>query len=195
VAKQKRIPSRGRNSIAGLHAVHPIVGRAVVAKNIEDAQARDEEVAIWDELNSAREACIALLVTPVLMRELAGRKDLIKFVRDKAGLVTRVNMFKRDIMQLKAELFDIAKRHEGKVGGSSDIDEIMNANMISEQYELFKLRLEATIPPTVNHIIEIFTEAELIMKQTQAASAEVPADTAEDSAASAAVQGDLNAIS
>lgn len=154
-----------QRGISALHAVHPMIAKAVVEKNAQDVV--DSQVPVWDELNELLLTCQQGLVSPVILGQLAQRKDLIVFIRDKAGLVTRINMFKQDILQLKKELDDIAAQHAGKTGGSDDLDDIMRANQISEQYQLFLTRMDAVITPTVGHILEIFTEAELIQQQAK----------------------------
>jgi hypothetical protein len=146
--------------------LHPLLQQRLeeVKKQTAEIVGHDY-VPVWDELENVYQKMLQGVMAPAVLGTLAQRKDLIVFVRDKKGLVTRIQMFQREILAMKEELKEIHAQHAGKVGGTDDPDVVMNANMINEQYILFGQRMEAIITPTVAHILEIFTEAEVLQAQ------------------------------
>ena len=155
--------------VAPVKTIHPMFAKKLVevAQDEEERRKAAGWVPVYDELNNLYVQCAKGIMAPAILSKLAARKDIIKYIDNHTALQTRIEMFKRDISQLKVELSGIFAEHSGKSGGTSDEDEIMTANLISEKYELFRQRLEATIPPTVAHIFEIFTAAEIKMLDAQ----------------------------
>lgn len=158
-----RAPAARQVYVPPTAMIHPMFSTKL--KEIKAEQAQEEALPVWDEVNSLYIQCVKGVMSPAILGKLAQRKDIISHIRDQNALNTRINMFKRDILTLKEELSVLHQEHSGKVGTESDPNEIMRAITISEKYTLFLQKLEATIPPTVAHIIEIFTEAELLMQQ------------------------------
>lgn len=146
-------------------AIHPMF--AAKLKQIAEEMPKHEALPVWDDLNGLYVQCAKAVMAPAILGQLAGRKDIIAYIQDHKGLQQRIEMFKRDILQLKAELTGIAAEHAGKEGSSDDPDDIMLSIHIAEKYNLFRERLAAVIDPTVAHIFEIFTEAEMRMLQAQ----------------------------
>lgn len=146
-------------------AIHPMF--AAKLKEIDEELPKHEKLPVWDDLNNLYVQCAKALMAPAVLGQLAARKDIIAYISDHKGLQQRIEMFKRDILQLKAEVSAIASEHAGKEGSSDDPDDIMLSIQIAEKYNLFRERLTAVIDPTVAHIFEIFTEAEMRMLQAQ----------------------------
>lgn len=169
-------PATRQVYLAPTAMIHPMFKSKL--NEIKADQAKEESLPVWDEVNELYVKCVQGVMSPAVLGQLAQRKDIIAHIRDHDGLNTRINMFKRDILTLKEELAELHAAHAGKVGTEDDPNEIMRAITISEKYTLFLEKLEATIPPTVAHILEIFTEAELIMQQkaTDAANAQHAAE-------------------
>lgn len=155
--------------VAPVNAIHPMFAKKLVevAHDEEERKKAAGWVPVYDELNNLYVQCAKGVMAPAILSKLAARKDIIKYIDDHQALQTRIEMFKRDIAQLKTELSGIFAEHSGKSGGTYDEDEITAANVIGEKYALFLQRLEATIPPTVAHIFEIFTAAEVKMLAAQ----------------------------
>lgn len=190
MAKTRRIPQQSRAAAlraGGVNlasACHPLIGKAVQDGHAVVGQLEAKEAVgkkqLWDELHGIAERAAQAVVIPAVLNVYRGRKELFKHLRDPLGMTTRLNMLMNDTQSLKDELKAIAARHAGKTGAPQDMDETMEACSIGEQYELFMIRVEAIIPPTMAHILEMFTEAELIMAEAQAmeAQAAAPAEAA-----------------
>ena len=162
-------PAPRQTQVPPLATIHPIFGKAVEQARADEMERKKAEgwMPVWDDLRSLYIECAKGVMAPAVLGALARRKDIIEHIRDQVGLQTRIEMFKRDIITLKNELTGIAAEHAGKTGGTSDPDELMLSIQIAEKYNLFKERMSAIIEPTVAHILEIFTEAELIMLDKQ----------------------------
>lgn len=164
-----KAPAPRASYVAPVHSIHPMFQKKLieVAQNEEERRKAEGWMPVYDELNAMYVNCAKGVMAPAILSKLAARKDIIAFIRDHASLQLRIEMFKRDIVTLKAELSAIAAEHAGKQGGTADEDEIMAANLIGQKYELFLERLESTIQPSIAHIFEIFTEAEVRMLDAQ----------------------------
>lgn len=158
-------PAPRQTYVPPVATIHPIFGKKLA--EIKAEQPKHEEMHVWDDLNTLHVTCAKALMAPAVLGQLAKRKDIIAYIRDQVGLRQRIEMFKRDILQLQEELKAIAAQHSGREGSSTDPDEIMQSITIAEQYNLFKERITAVIDPTVAHIFEIFTEAEMLMLDAQ----------------------------
>jgi len=158
-------PAPRQPQVPPVAAIHPMF-----AKKLEEVKQDEEErkkaegwMPVWNDLRGLYIECAKGVMAPAVLGALARRKDIIAHIRDQKGLQLRIEMFKRDILTLKNELTAIAAEHAGREGGTSDPDELMLSIQIAEKYNLFKERMTAIIEPTVAHILEIFTEAELLM--------------------------------
>jgi len=164
-----KAPAPRTSYVAPVHSIHPMFQKKLVevAKDEEERKKAEGWMLVYDELNTMYVNCAKGVMAPAVLSKLAARKDIIAFIRDHQSLQLRIEMFKRDIGTLKSELSAIASEHAGKTGGTSDEDEIMAANLIGQKYQLFLERLESTIQPSIAHIFEIFTEAEVRMLDSQ----------------------------
>lgn len=149
--------------------LHPLMrARLDQVKKETDEIVQHGAVPIWDELNDVYVKCAQGVMSPALLGELAKRKDTIKYIQDHVTFRDRIEMFKRDIEQMKKELSQIHAQHAGKTGSSSDPDELMKAAMINEQYAVFNERMVSSIDSSVNHILAIFAEAEVLQQAAEA---------------------------
>lgn len=162
-------PKPRQTYVPPVAAIHPMFAKKLQEVAVDEAERQKAEgwMPVWDELNAQYVACAKGVMAPAVLSVYAQRRDIIAYIRDQKGLQDRIGMFKRDILQLKAELSAIAREHGDKTGGTSDPDELMTAIQISEKYNLFRERLTAIVEPTVLHIQEIFLEGEMLMLQAQ----------------------------
>lgn len=162
-------PAPNAPRIAPVQTIHPMFKNKLVeiAKDDEERARAEGMVPVWDDLNASFVKAHHALVAPAVIGQYAARKDIIAFVADKLSLRLRIEQFQRELSHLRAELKGISSQHTDKTGSTNDPDEIMLAVRIGEQYALFLERLESIIQPTVAHIIEIFTQAEMLMIDAQ----------------------------
>lgn len=162
-------PAPSTPRVEPVATIHPMFRNKLVeiAKDDEERARAEGMVPVWDDLNASFVKAHHALVAPAIIGQYAARKDIIAHVVDKAALRLRIEQFQRELVHLKQELKAISSQHTEKTGSTNDPDEIMLAVRIGEQYALFLERLESIIQPTVAHIIEIFTQAELLMIEAQ----------------------------
>jgi hypothetical protein len=162
-------PAPRQAQVPPVAAIHPMFAKKLeeVAKDEQERKKAEGWMPVWDDLRTLYIECAKGVMAPAVLGALARRKDIITYIRDQKGLQLRIQMFTRDILTLKNELSAIAAEHVNREGGTSDPDELMLSIQIAEKYNLFKERMTAIIEPTVAHIFEIFTEAELLMLDAQ----------------------------
>jgi hypothetical protein len=142
-------------------------------KRMAEANA-EGTVSIWDDLENMYQNCVQALASPGVIGAFSQRKDLIALVQDKQVLVARIRMLQSDTEQMRAELNAIHQQHQGKTGGSIDPDELIQAFPLYEYYQLWLQKWNANIMPTVAHILEIFTDAEIEQQRQRAAAQLTP---------------------
>lgn len=158
--------------------IHPMFQSKINELGLE--QKKKDGVDCWTELNNMYVAAWKAVESPSVVGTLAHRKDIIAMITDHAEVKTRIDMLKRDINLLKTELSTIYEKHKDESGLEYDENKLMDAAMIGEQYAHFVNKVEAMLPPNVQAIVAIFTDAELRLKaklDAQVATAGVvPAD-------------------
>lgn len=145
-----------------------------MTKKSDARLARDAEIArekqdlknntCWDDLNKIHDSCAHALLSHVNLAQYSKSQDLIACVVDKDVLTQNIKLLAGDLATMKNELAEIHAQHKGKKGGSRDPDEVFSTIEIAERYNLFQVRHDAVIMPTVLHITEQFAEAELRLK-------------------------------
>lgn len=155
--------------------MHPLMqARLAQVKKETEEKLGHPSIPIWDELNNIYMVSAQGVMAPKMLGVLAERKDTIKYITDHESFRNRIEMFKRDIEQMKKELSQIYQQHAGKTGSSNDPDEVTFANAISQQYAAFNERMISSIDTSVNYILAMFMEAELLQKQAEEQNALAP---------------------
>lgn len=152
--------------------IHPMFQSKINELGLE--QKKKDMVPCWDELNKMYVLGFKAISTPAIVGMFARRKDVLVHLTstDHEQVHTRLGMLKRDITLLKNELSEIYKSHEGKEGLEGDPDQIMEAAMIGEKYNILLTKAEAMLAPNTESIAAIFASAEMRMKAVQQARAE-----------------------
>ncbi len=107
----------------------------------------------WDDTNKSKEMirqslghCAA--VTKTIIED----KSIVPFVDDQTEYAQRVVAVTQDINQLVEDYELATKAHDGKVGGSKNPDEVMEAIQINELYFSIQNKLANVVHPMLSSI-------------------------------------------
>ena len=144
--------------------------------NKADIPVPDEVKQRWEDLEVIYEANAESLFDIAL--QIRNCTDLIRRVpcSNQKEVIETINGVVRDLDIFTNQLVDLRKLHEGKTGIINDPDELALCISIFNQYSGFSDRFRAVIFPVVITITEAYSEAEELVKQSEASDVSVITD-------------------
>lgn len=114
----------------------------------------------WDELNSIHESInTAIAVSHSEFAKVIEQKEIYPYLEDRQNVSTSIRALSTDLVQLSSELAAIKALHEGKTGAATSTEDVMESIKISESYNLFNMRYQAVILPSINYVLQQFSNA------------------------------------
>ena len=144
--------------------------------NKADIPVPDEVKQRWEDLEVIYEANAESLFDIAL--QIRNCTDLIRRVpcSNQKEVIETINGVVRDLDIFTNQLVDLRKLHEDKTGIINDPDELALCISIFNQYSGFSDRFRAVIFPVVITITEAYSEAEELVKQSEASDVSVITD-------------------
>ena len=142
-----------------------------MARQQRDALKKDQEELLknnnWDELNSIYANACGLLASHAKIGDVLRDQKLLALIEDRTLLAQNIQILTKDLKTMQEELRLIHETHKDKTG-SADIDTIMLSLEIFEKYNLFMMRVDAVLRPTMLHIVEQTHAAEVKLAEIEA---------------------------
>ena len=114
----------------------------------------------WDELNRIWEGARVMLYQHTVISTLASNQPLLSCLENHTSTANSIRVLGNDLKSMNAQLSAIRAKHEGKVGGSQDPDEVWNSIMIGQEYAQLMETHTSVVQPTAMKILEDFQFAE-----------------------------------
>lgn len=127
----------------------------------------------WDELNGIYDSARVMLGQHASIHTLASDKNLQACLENPTSTANSIKILARDLKTLSDDLNAIHQRHDGKVGGSQDPNEVMTAIGIGQDYAILTERHVAVVQPTAFKILEDFQQAETKLANIRAQNIEL----------------------
>lgn len=140
------------------------------------AQLKDNKC--WDELNQIYESSRIMLYQHSTIHSMAQNKQLLACLPDVTSTANNIRILTNDLKSLNQQLTAIRSKHDGKVGGSTNPDEVWESIVIGQEYAQLVETHTSVVQPTVFKILEDFQQAEIRLaeKLREAAAAAMPAE-------------------
>lgn len=142
--------------------------------------------ATWDDLNAHHAKLLLVFAGYGFMARAMKDETLLSFVRNRRAFIDLVNLLKKDLDLLKAELAQIYAMHAGKSGerskGRAGDMEMIAILEVHEHYQMWLVKHDSVCERTSAQIRAMIHDAESDMlkaKQAAAAEAEQAAATTE----------------
>ena len=144
--------------------------------NKADIPVPEEVKQRWEDLEAIYQANADSLIDIAI--QIRNCTDLIRRVpcSNQKEVIETINGVVRDLDTFTNQLVDLHKLHEGKTGIINDPDELALCISIFNQYSGFSDRFRAVVFPVVITVTEAYSEAEELVKQSEATDTSVITD-------------------
>ena len=116
--------------------------------------------ACWDELNRIYESARVMLYQHTIISTLASNQQLLACLENPTSTANSIKILGGDLRALNEQLSTIYAKHQGKVGGSQNPDEVMGSIVIGQEYAQLMETHTSVVQPTALKILEDFQYAE-----------------------------------
>lgn len=132
-----------------------------MARQQRDAAAKQlEDNRCWDELNKIYDSARVMLFQHTSIHALASNQQLQACLDNPSSTANSIKILAKDLQELNQQLCNIYTKHQGKVGGSQDPDEVWQSIVIGQEYAQLMETHTSVVQPTAFKILEDFQVAE-----------------------------------
>lgn len=116
-----------------------------------------ENNKLWDDLNQLYLECCAVTTSPAAVLPLV-KSELVQEIDDQEDLKETLTILTRDAKEYSEKLKAIKAKHDGKTGKVHDVDDVIIAYGIGEEYQQWLQSYQVVVLPNSNKILGMFEE-------------------------------------